>query len=118
MRSITVRRLQEELSDPVSPQEIAVVLDVSPTTVYTSLRRFDALRQQLSRTYEAEQRQTIKDHMGMEIPCWRSQGVEQEDGTRKGGRYIVPRDLFIRWYTTAGLDPQLVEELYGEERAS
>lgn len=118
MRSITVRRLQEELSDPVRPQEIARVLGVSPTVVYTSLRKFDFLRQRLAETHDEAGRQTVKDLMSMEIPCWRSQGVEQEDGTRKGGRYIVPRDIFIRWYTSAGLDPELINELYGEERAS
>lgn len=118
MRSVTVRRLQQDLPDPVPPQEMARVLGVSQGTVYASLRRFALLRQMLALTHDVDDRRSIKDQMSMEIPCWRSQGVEQPDGTRKGGRYIVPRDLFIRWYSSAGLDPKLAEELYGEERAS
>ena len=46
----------------------------------------------------------------------------EEDGliaTRRGaGRYIVPRDAFIRWYTSAGLGDDLIERLYGEEASA
>ena len=44
-------------------------------------------------------------------------GVPQANGTVKGGRYIVPRDAFIRWYASAGLDDGLLAQLYGGDAA-
>ena len=31
------------------------------------------------------------------------------------GRFIVPRDAFVRWYTWMGLDADELDEMYGEE---
>jgi hypothetical protein len=99
----TAERLQNELSDPVKKQEAAEVLKISPGSVYESMRQFDAAR-------------ILGDAPAMRrhIPCIHRGGVEQPNGTFKGGRYIIPRDAFIRWYVSAGLDGALLEELYGE----
>ena len=99
-------RLQRELSDPVTKKEAAKVLVISSGSVYESMRRFDAAR--ILCDVEAMRRH---------IPCIHRGGVEQPNGTFKGGRYIIPRDAFIRWYTTAGLDGELLEQLYGGDAA-
>lgn len=100
----TRRRLEKRLSDPVKKSEIAELLGVSMGTVYESCRQFDAAR--LRGDEEAMRR---------EIPCIHRGGVPQANGTVKGGRYLVPRDAFIRWYSSAGLDGELLDRLYGEE---
>ena len=102
----TTERLQRELSDPVKKQEAARVLHISPGSVYDSMRRFDAAR--ILGDEEAMRRH---------IPCIHRGGVEQPNGTFKGGRYIIPRDAFIRWYVSAGLDGELLDRLYGEGAA-
>jgi hypothetical protein len=102
----TAERLQKELSDPVTKKEAAKVLAISQGSVYESCRRFDAAR--ISGDVEAMRRH---------IPCIHRGGVEQPNGTFKGGRYIVPRDAFIRWYVSAGLDGELLEQLYGGDAA-
>ena len=103
----TAERLELELSDPVTKQEAGRVLGISLGSVYESCRQFDAAR--------------ITDDMGAmrrNIPCIHRGGVEQKNGTSKGGRYIIPRDAFIRWYVSAGLDGALLDELYGGEGAA
>lgn len=98
----TAERLEQELSDPVTVPEAARVLRLSPNSIYDSMHRFDAAR-------------ILGDLDGMRrnIPCIHRGGSPQPNGTYKGGRYIIPRDAFIRWYTSAGLDGQLLDELYG-----
>ena len=102
----TAERLQNELSDPLSKKEAGEVMKISSGSVYESCRQFDAAR--IIGDVEAMRRH---------IPCIHRGGVEQPNGTFKGGRYIIPRDTFIRWYTTAGLDGSVLEELYGEGAA-
>lgn len=99
----TAERLQRELSDPVTKKEAGEVLQISPASVYESMRQFDAAR-------------LLGDAPAMRrhIPCIHRGGVEQPNGTFKGGRYIIPRDTFIRWYVSAGLDGAFLDELYGE----
>ena len=98
----TAQRLQRELSEPVTKEQIAELLQISLGSVYASMRKFNAAR-----------RLGDENAMRGEIPCLHRGGVPQPNGTVKGGRYIVPRDAFIRWYTTAGLDPELLERIYG-----
>ena len=98
----TADRLQRELSDPVTKQEVADVLGLGLASVYDSVRRFDAAR--IAGDVEGMRRHIPAIHRG---------GVEQADGTYKGGRYVIPRDAFIRWYTSAGLDVAVLDELYG-----
>ena len=102
----TTERLAGELSDPVTKQQAADVMQVGLASVYSSMRRFDAAR-------------ILRDSgaMGRHIPCIHRGGVQQQNGTFKGGRYMIPRDAFIRWYTTAGLDDSLFDQLYGEGAA-
>lgn len=102
----TEERLARELSDPVTMKEAARTLKISLGSVYDSTRRFDAAR--IRGDVEAMRRH---------IPCIHRGGVEQSDGTFKGGRYIIPRDAFIRWYVTAGLDGEVLEQLYGKGAA-
>lgn len=83
----------DELSDPVTKEQAAKLLGISSTSVYESCRQFDAAR--IAGDVEAMRRH---------IPCIHRGGVEQPNGTFKGGRYIIPRDTFIRWYTSCGLD--------------
>ena len=99
----TADRLQNELSDPVTKKQAGEVLKISSGSVYESMRQFDAAR--ILADVEAMRRH---------IPCIHRGGVEQPNGTFKGGRYIIPRDAFIRWYTTAGLDGSVLEQLYRE----
>jgi hypothetical protein len=101
----TAERLQRELSDPVSKQEIAAVLGVGVASVYDSLRKFDAAR--IAGDFVEMKRQ---------VPCIHLGGVPQPDGTYKGGRFIVPRDTFIAWYTI-GFTGEMLAGL-AEERAS
>ena len=89
----TTERLQGELSDPVTKEEVAAVLGVGLASVHDSLRKFDAARIAGDVT-----------EMKRQIPCIHLGGIEQADGTFKGGRYIIPRDAFIRWYQTCGMD--------------
>lgn len=100
----TEQRLKRTLSDPVDKREIAALMKISLTSVYDSLKRFTAAR-----------RRGDEVTMREEIPCIHRGGVPQANGTVKAGRYIVPRDAFIRWYTSAGLDPELLARLYGEK---
>ena len=93
-----------KLSDPVKPTEIAEFLGIGIGSVYESMRRFDAAR--LAGEKEAARRF---------IPCVHLGGVLQADGTYKSGRFIVPRDAFVRWYTWMGLDAAELDEMYGEE---
>lgn len=99
----TAERLGQTLSDPVRKEEAAELLGISLGSVYESCRQFDAAR--IRGDEEAMRRH---------LPCIHRGGVEQEDGTVKGGRYIIPRDAFIRWYTSAGLDGELLGRLYGD----
>ena len=99
-------RLEKRLSDPVKKQEAADLLEISVGSVYYSLRQFDAARLR-------GDKETMRRH----IPCIHRGGAPQPDGRTKGGRYIIPRDAFIRGYTSAGLDGELLEELYGEGAA-
>ncbi len=98
----TTERLTRTLSDPVTKSQAAAVLGVGLASVYESLREFDAARIHGD-----------LDLMGRHIPCIHQGGIEQRDGTFRGGRYIIPRDAFVRWYTSAGLDGSLLDELYG-----
>lgn len=98
----TAERLEHGLSDPATPAEIAELMKISISSVYDSTRRFDAARL-------AGDVKVMRRH----IPCIHRGGVEQPDGTFKGGRYIIPRDAFIRWYVSAGLDGELLDQLYG-----
>ena len=98
----TTLRLEARLSDPVRKHEAAEQLG----SVYQSCREFDAAR--LLGDVEAMRRH---------IPCIHRGGVPQPNGTVKGGRYIVPRDAFIRWYASAGLDDGLLAQLYGGDAA-
>jgi hypothetical protein len=102
----TAGRLEGELSDPVTKQEAAGLLRISTGSVYASCRQFDAAR-------------ILGDLEGMRrhIPCIHRGGTPQPNGTYKGGRYIIPRDAFIRWYTSAGLDGDLLDQLYGGDAA-
>ena len=100
----TADRLQRDLSDPVTKKEAGEVLKISSGSIYESMRQFDAAR--ILGDVEAMRRH---------IPCIHRGGVEQTNGTFKGGRYIIPRDAFIRWYVSAGLDGAVLEELYGEQ---
>jgi len=100
----TAGRLESELSDPVTKEEAARLLGISLGSVYDSLRRFTAAR-------DAGDVHAMRKN----IPCLHRGGALQEDGSTKGGRYIVPRDAFIRWYASAGLEDDLIERLYGEE---
>lgn len=102
----TAERLHRELSDPVTKEQTGKLLGISSGSVYESMRQFDAAR--ILGDVEAMRRH---------IPCIHRGGVEQPNGTFKGGRYIIPRDAFIRWYTTAGLDGSMLEQLYGEGAA-
>lgn len=102
----TEERLQRTLSEPVGKLQIAELMGISLTSVYDSTKKFTAAR-----------RNGDEIAMRGEIPCIHRGGSLQPDGTRKGGRYIVPRDAFIRWYVSAGLDPELLSRLC-EERAS
>jgi hypothetical protein len=88
----TAERLAKTLSDPVKKPEIANLLDISLGSVYDSLRKFRAAR-------------ANGDEQGMRdnIPC-----------IPRGSRFIVPREAFIRWYVSAGLDHELLERLYGK----
>ena len=99
----TAERLESELSDPVTKEDIAKLLGISLGSVYDSLRRFKAAR-------DAGDVDAQREH----IPCLHRGGALQEDGSIKGGRYIVPRDAFIRWYTSAGLEDDLIDRLYGQ----
>jgi hypothetical protein len=99
-------QLSHELSDPVQVSEAAKKLGVSTGSIYDSMRRFDAAR--IAGDVEAMRRH---------VPCIHRGGVEQKNGTFKGGRYIIPRSAFIRWYTSAGLDGALLDELYGDDAA-
>lgn len=100
----TAERLQRQLSDPVTKKQAAAVLHVGIASVYNSMRAFDAAR--IAGDAEAMRRF---------IPCLHQGGIEQPDGTFKGGRYIMPRDAFVRWYVSAGLDGAVLDELYGEQ---
>jgi hypothetical protein len=102
----TTVRLEARLSDPVTKHEAAELLGISIGSVYQSCREFDAAR--LLGDVEAMRRH---------IPCIHRGGVPQPNGTVKGGRYIVPRDAFIRWYASAGLDDGLLAQLYGGDAA-
>ena len=102
----TSARLEERLSDPVTKKEAAKVLGISLGSVYQSCREFDAAR--LLGDVELMRRH---------IPCLHRGGTPQPNGTVKGGRYIVPRDAFIRWYASAGLGDGLLSELYGDDAA-
>ena len=102
----TTVRLEARLSDPVRKHEMAELLGISLGSVYQSCREFDAARL-LGDT------QSMRRH----IPCIHRGGVPQANGTVKGGRYIVPRDAFIRWYASAGLGEDLFAELYGGDAA-
>jgi hypothetical protein len=84
----TAERLTAELSDPVTKQQVAAVLGVGIASVYDSLRKFDAAR--IAGDLNEMKRQ---------VPCIHLGGVLQDDGTYKGGRFVVPRDTFIAWYT-------------------
>ena len=103
----TAERLLGELSDPVTKEEAARLLGISLGSVYDSLRRFTAAR-------DAGDLPSMRKN----IPCLHRGGAIQQDGSTKGGRYIVPRDAFIRWYTSAGLEDDLIERLYGEEASA
>ena len=98
----TTERLAGELSDPVTKQQAADVMQVGLASVYSSMRRFDAAR--IAGDSEAMRRF---------VPCLHQGGIEQPDGSFRGGRYIIPRDAFVRWYTTCGLDGSVLDELYG-----
>jgi len=100
------QRLEQRLSDPVKKREVADLLEISLGSVYDSLRQFDAARILGD-----------VDAMRRHIPCIHRGGVELPDGRRKGGRYIIPRDAFIRWYVSAGLDGEVLERLYGGDAA-
>lgn len=100
-----VGHLVGALSDPVRMEEAAKLLHISLSSVYDSVRRFDAARIAGD-----------VDEMRRHIPCIHRGGVVQPDGTFKGGRYVIPREAFIRWYTSAGLDAAVIEELYGDLR--
>ena len=102
----TAEHLHRELSDPVRPAEIAKFLSISVGTVYESMRRFDAAR--LAGDTDAARRQ---------IPCLHFGGVKQADGTFKSGRYKVPRQTFIEWYTSVGIGGDALDEMYGEGAA-
>jgi len=80
-----------ELSDPVTKEQAAVILHVGIASIYDSMHQYDAAR-------------ILGDEKAMSrhIPCIHSGGVERPNGTFKGGRYTMPRDAFVRWYTTAG----------------
>lgn len=109
--SLANRRLRGRISDPASPTEIAAILGVSPTTVYASQRRFWALRVKLAEAVDDAERRAIMARMSQEIPCsWRSSG---SDDQHKGGRYLTSADLFVRWYTSGGLDDDVLDALYG-----
>jgi hypothetical protein len=96
------------LSDPVTKQEAADVLHVCLASVYESMRRFDAAR--IAGDVAAMKRY---------VPCLRMGGLERSDGTYYGGRFVIPRAVFVRWYTWAGLDDRELEKLYGtQEQAS
>jgi hypothetical protein len=92
------------LSDPVTKQEAADVLHVGLASVYESMRRFDAAR-------------IAGDVVAMKryIPCLHQGGVERSDGTYQGGRYVIPRAAFVRWYTSVGLDDRELKKLYGKQ---
>jgi hypothetical protein len=98
----TAERLARELSDPVGKQQVANVLGIGIAGVYDSMRRFDAAR--IAGDIDAMRR---------EVPCLHRGGARQKDGTYRGGRYVVPRDAFIRYYVSAGLDESVLAELYG-----
>ncbi len=83
----------DELSDPVTKEEAGKLLGISEGSIYDSMRQFDAAR--ILGDTEA---------MSRRIPCLHQGGVEQPNGTFRGGRYIIPRDSFIRWYVSCGLD--------------
>jgi hypothetical protein len=102
----TTERLEQTLSDPVTKKEVARLLHISTGSVYASCRQFDAAR-------------ILGDLEGMRrhVPCIHRGGAPQPNGTYKGGRYIIPRDAFIRWYTSAGLDGELLDQLYGGDAA-
>jgi hypothetical protein len=102
----TAEQLHRELSDPVRPAEIAKFLSISVGTVYESMRRFDAAR--LAGDIETARRQ---------IPCLHFGGVKQPNGTFRGGRYRVPRQTFIEWYTSVGIGGDALDEMYGEGAA-
>jgi len=91
-----------ELSDPVTKEQAAKLLGISASSVYESMRRFDAAR--ILGDVEATRRH---------IPCIHRGGVEQPNGTFRGGRYIIPRDAFIRWYKTAGMSGSIESGLGG-----
>lgn len=80
-----------KLSDPVKPTEMARFLGVSLGTVYESMRRHSAAV--IAGDAAAASRF---------IPCIHMGGRPQPDGTVKGGRYIVSREAFRRWYRAAG----------------
>jgi len=102
----TRKRLEQLLSDPVAKSEAASLLGISKVSIYESCRQFDAARLRGD-----------EEGMRRHIPCIHRGGIEQANGTFKGGRYVIPRDTFIRWYTSCGLDDELLERLYGGDAA-
>ena len=91
----TAERLARELPDPVPMKQVAKALGIGLTSAYDSAHQFVAAR-----------RSGDEARMRENVPC-----------LRRGAHFIVPRDTFIRWYVSAGLDADLLERLYGDDAA-
>ena len=102
MAAVKDLTLKQRLSDPVTKHEIAELLGIGISSVYNSWRRYDAARR-------AGDELTMRN----EIPCIRRGGIVQPDGVVKGGRFITPRDAFIRWYESAGQSAAGIVRMYG-----
>ena len=103
-----------ELTDPVPIHEMVEFLGWSESRVRDSRIRFDAAAIQLAKCGDPAERAQILAHMRRYIPCHRTAGVEQENGTFKYATYSTPLSAFLRWYPTVGLDAATLNELYGE----
>ena len=90
MTTATKKTRRRRPAGTISKNEVAVLMGVSPATVYASLRR-----------YTAAKRAGDVLAMRQEIPCHHMGGVEQEDGTFKHGRYVIQRDEFDAWFAPA-----------------
>ena len=104
---------QGDLTDPVGKPQIAGLLGISSASVYDSLRKFDALRVRMERSDSQAERDALLRQMGRHIPNIHFGGILQANGTFKGGRYVVPREPFLRWYASCGLDAAVLEQMYG-----
>jgi hypothetical protein len=104
---------QGELTDPVRKSQIAGLLGLAVSTVYDSLRQFDALRVRWELSDSQAERDAVLRQMGRHIPCIHFGGTPQANDTIKGGRYVVPREAFLCWYASCGLDAGVLEQMYG-----